>query len=50
MYTSAELTSAAQGWGRTAEKLIAEAERIGPLTGGVFGPLGTERRDSKPRG
>lgn len=42
MYTSENLTTAAQGWRTAANALLQEAERIGPLEDGVFGELGTE--------
>lgn len=42
MHDSASLAEAGQRWQEAADALLAEAERIGPLDGGVFGELGTD--------
>jgi hypothetical protein len=42
MYGSDTLTNAGERWQRAADDLLSEAERIGPLDGGVFGDLSAD--------
>lgn len=42
MYTSTTLASAAAQWQAAADRLLTEAERVGPLDPGPFGELGAD--------